>query len=200
MTLIAIGVDQSTTKTGLCMRRFIANGNSKVIRAATIDTPGYNDMRRSLLTFIGLLTPTVIMCEDGFPRCNVMTTVTAAWVEAVVCQYNLGEMFDKVSASEWRKAVWPDANQVKCGDCDGTGSDYTMMDETDIGQPPGSSRIDCRKCNGTGIVTKRMKSADWKAYSIVKAKAAGIVDPDDHQGDADGICQYAIKMYTEGSR
>jgi len=156
MTLIAIGVDQSTTKTGLCMRRFTLNGHSKVIRAATINTPTYIDMRNAITGFIALHSPTVIMCEDGFKGCNVMTTVTAAWVEAIVCQYKLGEMFDKVSASEWRKAVWGKM--------------------------------------------KSLNSAEWKAYSIAQAIKAGIVDPDDHQGDADGICQYAIKMYTEGSR
>ena len=157
MTLIAIGVDQSITKTGLCMRRFTMNGYSKVIRAATVDTPTYNDMRRSLLTFIGLLTPTVIMCEGAFygksATAHAAAVKSAAWVEAVVCQYKLGEMFDVVPAVSWRKVAWP------------------------------------------GV--KRMKSEDAKLYSILQAIKAGIVDPDDHQGDADGICQYAIKMYTE---
>ena len=33
-----------------------------------------------------------------------------------------------------------------CGSCGGTGTAYTMEDETDIGQPPGSSAIDCPEC------------------------------------------------------
>ncbi len=43
-----------------------------------------------------------------------------------------------------------------CLRCDGKGNAYTMPDETEIGQPPGSSRIDCPNC------------ASWRA-AIAKA-------------------------------
>ncbi len=33
-----------------------------------------------------------------------------------------------------------------CGECGGTGIAYTMEDETQIGQAPGSSAIDCPEC------------------------------------------------------
>ena len=36
---------------------------------------------------------------------------------------------------------------VSCCECGGTGSVYTMEDETQIGQAPGSSQIDCPCCS-----------------------------------------------------
>lgn len=153
MNHIAIGIDQSMKATGLCIVRFDREGRWKVIRAVTVETPTYNAMRDAIVHFPGLHTPTVIMCEDGFKGCNVATTVTAAWVEAIVCQYKLGEMFDKVVANKWRSVAWP----------------------------------------GKG----KMKAPAWKAHSIEYAKWEGIVDPDDHQGDALGLAIYGIKAYLE---
>ncbi len=51
----------------------------------------------------------------------------------------------------------------RCG-CGGTGIDYTMEDETEIGQAPGSSAIDCPECAG------------WRA-AITKAEPPGAGNP-----------------------
>lgn len=38
------------------------------------------------------------------------------------------------------------AETKSCPDCGGTGIAYLMADETEVGQPPGSSAVDCGGC------------------------------------------------------
>jgi hypothetical protein len=40
---------------------------------------------------------------------------------------------------------------VGCPLCEGTGTVYTMEDETSIDQAPGSSRRECPDCDGAGV-------------------------------------------------
>lgn len=46
----------------------------------------------------------------------------------------------------------------RCVSCGGSGIAYTMNDETEIGQPPGSSGIDCPKCYDIRKALDKVKS------------------------------------------
>lgn len=166
MNMISIGVDQSTTATGLCAVRFDKSGEWEVVTAKTVETETYNEMSTELRAFINFVSyhdmppPTVIMCEGAYfgksASAHANAVRSAAWVEAVVCQYKLGEMFDVVPAASWRAVAWHRLKNAS-----------------------------------------RLKSADAKKYSIIFADEAGIVDPDDHQGDALGLAIYGMKAYLE---
>jgi len=96
--------------TGLCLVQFGETGVWVYLRSRTIATPSYVAMRDALIDFIGLDTVTVVTAEDAFFGKSAMAHKnairSATWVESTCCQYGLGEMFDIVSANQWRAAIW----------------------------------------------------------------------------------------------
>lgn len=50
---------------------------------------------------------------------------------------------EKYSRAEAKRQT----HKPACDFCDGSGIAYTMMDETEIGQAPGSSAIPCPECS-----------------------------------------------------
>lgn len=108
--MISLGIDQSMYATGMCVVQFGSTGVSVYLRSQTVATPDYNAMRDALIAFIGLDTVTVVTAEDAFmgksPAAHKAAIRSATWVEATCCQYKIGEMFDIVTANEWRAQVW----------------------------------------------------------------------------------------------
>ena len=51
------------------------------------------------------------------------------------------------------------AEFANCGSCGGKGICYTMGDETEIGQPPGSSGRDCEECAQTRAVLAKVEAS-----------------------------------------
>ncbi len=108
--MISLGIDQSMKATGLCLVSFDANGVWTYLRSRTVATPDFNTMRDEMIPFIGLDMPTVVTAEDAFlmksPQAFKNAIRSAAFVEAVCCQYRIGQMFHIVEAKSWRAKIW----------------------------------------------------------------------------------------------
>lgn len=108
--MISLGIDQSMYATGLCKINFDRGGHWNYMRSETVATPSYLAMRDALIAFVGLNTVTVVTAEDAFmgkfAAAHKAAIRSATWVEAVCCQYKIGEMFQIVEAKSWRAKIW----------------------------------------------------------------------------------------------
>lgn len=128
MTQICLGIDQSTTLTGLCLCRYRSADDWDFIRCDTYETPGYIAMRKHISDFIMLDYPDVVICEDAFygrsATAHKAAVRSATWVEAVVMQYKLGRRFEIVPATTWRAKVWGPVKRMKSPEAKQYSIDY----------------------------------------------------------------------------
>lgn len=118
---LSLGIDQSTTLTGLCLIRYDDIGvplqaSWEFVECATIETPDYLSMRDEIQLFI-FQYPHIVTAEGAYygPSAEAHRNAvrSATWVEAVVCEYKIGSRFDIVPASEWRLKVWGKMPRLK---------------------------------------------------------------------------------------
>ena len=92
--------------------------------------------------------------EDGINICSMYPFNRAANAQFLALAWNLHD--ELVAALEGALR--------HCGSCGGSGIAYTMNNETEIGQPLGSSGIDCPECcDIRSALAKAKEAPDEKA-------------------------------------
>jgi len=106
--LISLGVDQSTTKTGMCLIEFDKKFKWEFIKATTVETSDYGNMKVWMLAMI--INPAVVCAEWGYVGKNIQsafqTIRTSGWCEAVTNEFWREAKFFTASAAEWRNLIW----------------------------------------------------------------------------------------------
>lgn len=118
MTHLSLGIDQSTTDTGLCLIRFENSYKFEPVKTATVKTPDYPAMIEAVCSFMGLEGPDVCCAEWGYISVDKGTkqmdkgvqgfyaVQTCTWVECLMHHYFKPTMFCKASAHDWRERIW----------------------------------------------------------------------------------------------
>ena len=91
-----------------------------------------------------LVNPTALDGDVIYPECEENNAPICVWCGSEYYESNSRCTYKECPVVRGRAELA--MNKERCRTCDGTGIVYTMMDETEIGQAPGSSARPCPDC------------------------------------------------------